>query len=146
MVRILGKKRMGKFSVTLEVANYGDITNADAGILTPDKVRRLAIPAVVDSGATSLVLPQSVAKQLGLRPIDKVRVRYADGRKAMREIVGGVSVQLLGRQTVLSALVEPKRRTGLIGAIVLEALDLLVNCAHQRLVPRDPRHVIYEIE
>ncbi|TMQ34173.1 MAG: hypothetical protein E6K70_09080, partial [Planctomycetota bacterium] len=89
MVRILGKKKVGKFSVTLEVANYGDIANADAGILTPDKVRRLAISAVVDSGATSLVLPQSVAKQLGLRSIDKVRVRYADGRKAMREIVGG---------------------------------------------------------
>jgi predicted aspartyl protease len=146
MVRILGKKKMGKFSVTLEVANYGDIANADAGILTHDKVRRLAIPAVVDSRATSLGLPQSAAKHLGLRPIDKVRVRYADGRKAMREVVGGVSVQLLGRQTVLSAMVEPKRRTGLIGAIVLEALDLLVDCTHQRLVPRDPRHVIYEIE
>jgi hypothetical protein len=29
---------------------------------------------------------------------------------------------------------------------VLEDLDLLVDCAHQRLVPRDPRFVISEIE
>lgn len=29
---------------------------------------------------------------------------------------------------------------------VLEALDLLVDCKHQRLVPRDPSGPIYEIE
>lgn len=34
----------------------------------------------------------------------------------------------------------------MIGAIVLEALDLLVDCKNQRVVPRDPRSPIYEIE
>jgi hypothetical protein len=38
------------------------------------------------------------------------------------------------------------RKTALIGAIVLEQLDLLVDCTHQRLVPRDPRYQIVEIE
>jgi len=34
----------------------------------------------------------------------------------------------------------------LIGAIVLEDLDLLVDCQNQRVVPRDPSGAIYEIE
>ncbi len=41
---------------------------------------------------------------------------------------------------------EPKRETALIGAIVLEDLDLLLDCVGQRVIPRDPRGAIYEIE
>ena len=36
--------------------------------------------AVVDAGATRLVLPAAVAEQLGLTPSGEVDVRYADGR------------------------------------------------------------------
>jgi hypothetical protein len=51
----------------------------------------------------------------------------------------------LGRDGVFTAVVEPKRRTALIGAIVLEDLDFLVDCT-QQLVPRDPRFVVSEVE
>jgi hypothetical protein len=34
----------------------------------------------------------------------------------------------------------------LIGAIVLEDLDLMVDCQWQQLVPRDPSGPVYEIE
>ena len=34
----------------------------------------------------------------------------------------------------------------MIGAIVLEDLDFLVDCAKQCLVPRDPDYVVNEIE
>jgi hypothetical protein len=44
------------------------------------------------------------------------------------------------------AIVEPKRTSALIGAIVLEQLDLLVDCQRQRLIPRDPSGPLYEIE
>jgi hypothetical protein len=42
--------------------------------------------------------------------------------------------------------VEPDRTTAVIGAIVLEALDLLVDCRTQTLQPRDPSGIIAEIE
>jgi len=137
---------VGKFSVDFEVANDSDIANAQAGKLASDKIRRRKIQGVVDCGATMLVLPQSVANQLGLRVLEKIGVQYADGRRARREVVGSVNVVLLGRQTIVSALVEPHRRTALIGAIILEALDLLVDSKHQRLLPRYPRQIIHEIE
>jgi hypothetical protein len=58
----------------------------------------------------------------------------------------GAYVELLGRGDTFTAVVEPKRDSALIGAIVLEALDLLADCKNQRLVPRDPSGPVYEIE
>jgi hypothetical protein len=53
------------------------------GMLTPDQVRREIIPGIVDSAAI-LVLPQAVVKRLGFRLGNRVRVRYADGRRGQR--------------------------------------------------------------
>jgi hypothetical protein len=78
-----------------------------------------------------LVLPQAVVKRLGLRLGDKINVRYADGRRAQPRESEGAYLELLGRHDTFKALVEPKRDTALIGAIVLEALDLLVDCSQQ---------------
>ena len=41
---------------------------------------------------------------------------------------------------------EPKREDVLIGAIVLEDLDLIVDCVTQTLQPRDPKQYTAEIE
>jgi predicted aspartyl protease len=146
MRTINGDKAMGRFSVEVELANYGDIIEQDHGHLDEAKVRRVKIQGVVDSGAARLVLPAAVAKQLGLRVKGQVKVRYADRRTARRPRVEGVFLKLLGRDGVFSATVEPKRDTALIGAIVLEDLDLLVDCTKQKLFPRDPKFVVSEIE
>ena len=137
---------MRRFSVQIEVVNYGDLAMADRGLLESDQVRRTTISGVVDSGAAKLVLPQSVVKKLGLSLADRIKVRYADGRTAERREAEGVYVELLGRHGTFTAIVEPKRTTALVGAIVLEDLDLLADCQRQRVVPRDPRGAIYEIE
>ena len=111
-----------------------------------DQVRKQTVPGVVDSGASKLVLPQALVKQLGLPLGDKINVRYADGRKAQRREAEGVYLELLGRHGTFTAIVEPNRETALIGAIVLEDFDLLVDCLKQRLIPRDPSGPIFEIE
>jgi predicted aspartyl protease len=143
---IQGGNRVGRFSIDFEVANYADIYNAQQGTLRPDPVRRLTIRGVVDSGAAAFGLPQSVVKQLGLPITRKVQVRYPDGRRARRGAAQGAYVKILDRDSTFTAVVEPDRDTALIGAIVLEDLDLLVDCKHQRVIPRDPRIAIYEIE
>src|SRR5258708_40299506 len=72
---VQGAYGVGRFSVEFEIANHVDIIDLQRGLLTRDKVRRLTIRAVVDSGATKLVLPGKVAKQLGLPSLGKVKVR-----------------------------------------------------------------------
>jgi hypothetical protein len=64
----------------------------------------------------------------------------------LRAEVEEVHLYLLGRDGVFKGAVEPKRDTVLIGAIVLEDLDFLVDCTNLRLVPRDPKYVVNEIE
>jgi predicted aspartyl protease len=145
-IKAQGPKTMGKFNVEFQVFNEGDLEMVDRGLLPADQVRQQTITGVVDPGAAMLVLPQSVVKHLGLRIKGKTRVRYADHRTKDRWEVKGAHVELLGRSDTFSAVVEPKRTTALVGAIVLEALDLLVDCRLQRLVPRDPRGTIFEIE
>jgi predicted aspartyl protease len=143
---VQGAYGVGRFSVEFEIANRVDIVDLQRGLLTPDKVRRMTIRGVVDSGATKLVLPGKVARELGLRSLGKVKVRYANNLTATRQTVADVHVHLLGRDGVFTALVEPKRRSALIGAIVLEDLDFIVDCTHQRLIPRDPRYIVSEVE
>jgi hypothetical protein len=70
------------------------------------------------------------------------QVRYADGRTAQRPIVKDIHLAYGGRDGVFSAVVEPDRESILIGAIVLDELDFLVDCGSQRLVPRDPKQIV----
>ncbi len=137
---------MGRITLEFSIANNDDLALARKGLLTPDQVRRVTLQGVVDTGATRLVLPESAVNQLGLPPSGTATVRYADRRSASRAIVKNVSVELLGRQGVFTALVEPDRTTALIGAIVMEDLDFLVDCATQTLQPRDPNTIISEVE
>jgi clan AA aspartic protease len=140
------RKTISRFHVEVELANYRDIVLARERAITPEKIRRCRLKGVVDSGAAELVLPESVAKQLGVPPKGQVTVRYADDRNATRQKVELVQVKLQGRDGVYDAIVEPKRKTVLIGAFVLENLDFLIDPKNERLVPRDPRYIISEIE
>src|SRR5437867_427447 len=116
-----------------------------AGIKS-EQVRRVKLPGVVDSGATRLVLPKRVVEQLGLPLGEKVKVVYADKRHGLRHKVSNVWLKMLSRDSVFDALVEPKRNTALIGAIVLETLDYVVDYIAQKVAPRDPKYIVSEIE
>ncbi|HEV3262745.1 MAG TPA: aspartyl protease family protein [Gemmataceae bacterium] len=137
---------MGRVLVELALANYQDMLLADAGTLAPDKVRQTRLPGIVDTGATRLVLPEAVVTQLGLPAAGETKVRYADQRSTNRPMVRDVWVTLQGRRAAFTAIVEPDRRAALIGAIVLEELDLVVDHSTQTLHPRDPDRIVSEIE
>ncbi len=145
-MRTIGAKKVGRVNIDFEITNYEDIIRAKDGTLAPDKVRRQTISGIVDPGAAMLVLPPAVVQELGLPPGQKTIVRYADGRRAQRPQADGAYVEILGRHGTFTAVVEPKRTTALVGAIVLEALDLLVDNRRGRLIPRDPKGTVYEIE
>jgi len=139
-------KEMGRFSVDFAIANNRDVIGLPTHERVLAKIKHKIISGVVDSGAARLVLPQFVVDQLELPSDGEVTVRYADQRTGKRVKVRDVWIELNGRQGVFSAIIEPARRDALIGVIVLEELDLLVDCAIQVLYPRDPNTIIAEIE
>jgi|FaiFalFF_MnMetaG_3_1042247.scaffolds.fasta_scaffold06296_3 predicted aspartyl protease len=102
----------------------------------------------VDTGVTMLVLPGWLQEQLQFPVIRRQLVRYANEETAEREVVYGVEVTVCGRTGVFEAVIEPAKRYGLLGAIVLEALDLIADPRSQRLYvnPRSPDLPMAEIE
>jgi predicted aspartyl protease len=114
-------------------------------MLGPERVRRFQLRGVVDTGSTHLILPADVAERLGLPKVGEVTVRYAHDQSTTTSMVADAYVELQGRAGAFRAVLEPNRTTALIGAIVLEDLDFLVDCTNQRLVPRDPQRIIAEI-
>ena len=75
-----------------------------------------------------------------------MKVLVADKRRELRYTVNNVWLKILSRHDVFTALVEPTRDTALIGAIVLETLDYVVDCIAQKVAPRDPKYIVSEIE
>jgi len=137
---------MGRFSVEFAVANNRDVVGLPVGSPVLERVKHVLLSGVVDTGAARLVLPQHVVDELHLQIEGETTVRYADHRREKRPLVSNVWLQLLGRHGVFSAVVEPARSDALIGAIVLEELDLLIDPATQLLYPREPDSILTEIE
>jgi predicted aspartyl protease len=102
----------------------------------------------VDTGATMLVLPGWLQQQLQFPVIRTQVVRYANEETAEREVVYGIEVTICERKGVFEAVVEPEKRYGLLGAIVMEALDLIADPRSQKLYvnPRSPQIPMAEIE
>jgi len=80
----------------------------------------------VDTGATLLVLPEDVVKEFEFPVVRRQTVKYADEETADRDIVWGVEVEICERRGIFEAVVEPKKKYPLIGAVVMESLDLIV--------------------
>ena len=133
-----GDEAMGRVAVEFLVMNNRDLQMAESGALAPEKVRSFQLTGIADSGSTHLVLPTDVADRLGFPSAGEITMHCADRRTAKRRLVSQVEVELLGRRSTFRAVLEPDRTTALIGAIVLEDLDLLVDCSNNKLRPRDP--------
>ena len=100
-----------------------------------DPKRAVEVEAVVDTSATMLVLPLSVVRQLRLKKMREVGVRYADGRTATKSVYGVVTAEIQGRGGEFNVLVEENGTQPLIGQILLEQLDLVVDPKKKRVLP-----------
>jgi hypothetical protein len=83
-----------------------------------------------------LVLPQDLVEALGLRQVGKAVVTYADERKEERPMAGIVTVRVGQRAANVNCVVGPPNSEPLLGQVVFEMMDLLVDCIQQKLVPR----------
>ncbi len=128
---------MGEVKVNVALENYGDRELVIRGFLSEDRVRSQYVDVVVDSGAVMLVLPQDLVEALGLGVLRKAIVTYADERKEEHDVAGVVSVKVAGRSVETSCVVGPPGSEPLLGQIVLEEADLLIDCANQRSPDRN---------
>ena len=128
---------MGEIRVRVRLVNAVDEALARRGQLPADQVHIYKADAMVDTGAIRTVIPVHVLQQLGLDVRGQRVAEYADGRQEVVDVTEPLVVEILGRDTLDEALVLGDEV--LIGQTVLEKLDLLADCANNRLIP-NPAH------
>jgi len=128
---------MGEVRVKATLTNAFDQELVRQGQLSPDRVRRYEADAMVDTGAVRCVFPQFVVDRLGLSLIGNRVAEYADGRNDVVPVTGSCSIEILGREELENGLVLGDEV--LIGQTALEKMDLVVDCANQRVMP-NPEH------
>ncbi len=104
--------------------------------INENEVKAYGIEALIDTGAVLSMLPKEIIEQLGLDYRRKAIVIFADERKDEMEVYGPVSIKIKNREAIIEVLMGPPASEPLVGQIVLESLDLLVDCTKQTLLVR----------
>src|ERR1041384_1294413 len=104
---------MGKIMMKAILTNDTDFELSKRGSIAAADVRTVEIEALVDTGATLLAIPATVAEQLGLTVRGYNNVRYADGRTEKVPRVA-LRFEILGRDMLCDALVLAAGATALI--------------------------------
>jgi predicted aspartyl protease len=130
---------MGKVLVTAKMENLFDLENRERGLLPADQVRSVEVSdALVDTGATSLLLPKRLITALGLRHFRTRTVRGVGGSTPL-PMFSAVRLTIQGRECTLDVGEIGDEFPVLIGQVPLELLDFVVDPRSQRLIA-NPEH------
>jgi clan AA aspartic protease len=83
------------------------------------------VPALADTGAMLLCIPEHVAIQMGFRELERREVTLADGTRRSVSYVGPVEIRFANRRCFTGAMVMGD--DVLLGAIPMEDLDVIVH-------------------
>jgi clan AA aspartic protease len=127
---------MGEIRVKLELENSGDRYLCQKNFIQEDRVRKIVIDALVDTGAVMLLLPQDRVEELGLEKGEKAIVALANEEKIELDVARPLSLKIGNRSMITDCLVGPPQCEALVGQLILERLDLIIDPLKQTLTPR----------
>jgi len=125
---------MGLIYADIILQNSFDVTASQNGLIAEEDIRTFTVKALVDSGALTLTISETIASQLDLKTKDRVDVSLADGTLSKCDLVGPVDIRFKNRITSCLALVLPGADEVLLGAIPLEGMDVMIDPATQQLI------------
>lgn len=127
---------MGEIKVKVNLENDGDVFMYKEKKIKKQEIRKVEIDALVDTGAVMVLLPQDVVEALGLDKIDRAIVTLANEEKVELDVAGTVSLTLMNRKMKTDCLVGPPQCEPLIGQLVLERLDLILDPLKRTITAR----------
>ena len=137
---------MGLTYADITLVNSYDETAFKKGLVTEKDIKKMDVKALVDSGAYMLTINDTIAAQLDLEIEDSVEVELADGTHSKRNLVGPVTVRFKNRRATCSAIVLPGASEVLLGAIPLEAMDVIIDPLLQRLDVHPDRPYLAQVK
>ncbi len=129
---------MGRVKEQVKVRNLLDLHEVSQGEREAEEVRTVEVDALVDTGATYLCLPPALIEELGLPYSHSQKVRTANGA-VQRRIFDGAKIMLRDREVQMAVMENDEDTPALMGYLVLEAIDFVVDSKGQKLVP-NPEH------
>ena len=131
---------MGLVYAEVELTSVDDLVLHRRGFLQEDKIKRMTVNALVDTGAYMLVINDHIRSQLDLPLIEEQMFRMADDSERRGEVVGPVEIRFENRSTTVRAVVLPGIGEPLLGSIPLEDLDVVIDPKQKRLIvnPESP--------
>ena len=137
---------MGLVYAEITLRNASDVVTCKRGFTTEPEIRQKTIMAMVDTGAATLVINEAIREQLGLEIEEEYDAELADGSAQAYALTETVQIQWKNRKAVCQAVVIPNASEVLLGAIPLEAMDLIINPTKQELTGAHGDEVVYMIK
>ena len=134
---LTGEKEMGYVYAEIQLTNEDDLAFHRRGWAAENELRRVTTRALVDTGTYDLIINKEVQERLQLPLIAKRPVKSADETIVEVDLVGPVELRFENRVTILTALVLDTEEV-LLGAIPLEALDVIIDPLRERLLVNPP--------
>jgi|TergutMp193P3_1026864.scaffolds.fasta_scaffold107833_2 clan AA aspartic protease len=125
---------MGTVHAEITLKNVFDEEKAQEGLIREDEVRSVTVEAIVDTGASTIVINEELRQKLGLDKTMERRTILADGRSVQCWRTKPVAIYCKNRYHACPAIVIPDAKKILLGAIPLEGMDLMVYPKTQELV------------
>ena len=125
---------MGMVYEDITLKNAIDVGNCTRGLIEEHEIRQTTVQALVDTGASTLVINENMRQQLGLEVRREREVTLANGTKEMCKITEPVEIYWKDRVTAAPALVVSGDGEVLLGALPLEDMDLIVDPVRQVLI------------
>ena len=110
------------------------IFNVSVRVSDQFRERYVDLEAMVDTGSTYAVFPESLLARLGISPHRVEMFELADNR-TVEYRVGEARLGLEGKESTVPVVVAPDESTPIIGATTLEIFLLGVDPVSQKLVP-----------
>lgn len=131
---------MGITYAEIELINSEDLGLLRRGYILEDQVNRVKVTALVDSGASMLTISNSIKNQLNLPKVDEQQAELADGSVINVEVVGPIEIRFENRKAISTAFVIPGEVEVLLGAIPIQAMDVLIEQKQEKLIvnPKSP--------
>ena len=127
---------MGTVYAEITLKNVSDFVRVREGLLKEQNVRETMVNAMVDTGAITLVINETVCEKLGLEIQETREATLANNTKEMCKIAEPVEIQWKKRKSVCRPWVLPGAELILLGVIPLEDMDLMVDPKNQELTGR----------
>lgn len=139
---------MGLTYADIELFNYADETLNEDGYLPKEKIRKVLIRAMADSGAIRLAINETIKQQLGLRVRQQLNISLADGTKRTLDVAGPIRLKFMDIDCITDAFVLPDNEEPLIGAVPMDLMDLVIIPAENKLVynPLHPDGPLYSMK